>query len=333
MAAWGLGVLLGCGHSDAFLCESDESCRRGGTSGLCQANGYCSFPDAACPSGQRYGEYVGDALAGTCVGLEPSSEEVGTSSDATSITPSTSNGPTTLTTSLPTTGLDGPVTTEPVDDTGMVTTSTSTGVVDDDPGTTSASMVTCWLDDFEDGMIDGAWCSSLDAGILADESRGHLRFLLEPAGWGMGGGGGGGNVSTCDPFPLLGADARVEVVEVPQVSPYTEAYIELGNEGLRLGLGVVDAQLYAFEWDGMQYAGVAWQPYMPMAQRWLRVSGTEEGLVAEHSPDGMAWVHVHTMAADLAGAEGSCSIGVWSEMVPLGPDHAEFESFELCTES
>jgi hypothetical protein len=35
--------------------------------GRCQRNGYCSFDDPACPSGQRYGEHAGDGLAGVCV--------------------------------------------------------------------------------------------------------------------------------------------------------------------------------------------------------------------------------------------------------------------------
>lgn len=50
----------------SFRCASSEQC----AGGVCQPNGACSFGDAACPSGQRYGSASGD-LAGVCVGAEP----------------------------------------------------------------------------------------------------------------------------------------------------------------------------------------------------------------------------------------------------------------------
>lgn len=38
-----------------------------GTQGRCEAVSYCSFPDATCPSGQRFGDYAG-AYTHQCVG-------------------------------------------------------------------------------------------------------------------------------------------------------------------------------------------------------------------------------------------------------------------------
>ena len=54
----------------AFTCTEDLQCTRGGTAGTCQPNGYCSFLDDSCPSGQRYGDSSG-GLGGVCVGDEP----------------------------------------------------------------------------------------------------------------------------------------------------------------------------------------------------------------------------------------------------------------------
>jgi hypothetical protein len=51
----------------AFQCTESAQC---GVGGACEANGLCSFADATCPSGRRYGEASGD-LAGVCVGDEP----------------------------------------------------------------------------------------------------------------------------------------------------------------------------------------------------------------------------------------------------------------------
>jgi hypothetical protein len=54
----------------AFTCTDDLQCARSGTAGTCQPNGYCSFLDDSCPSGQRYGDSSG-GLGGVCVGDEP----------------------------------------------------------------------------------------------------------------------------------------------------------------------------------------------------------------------------------------------------------------------
>jgi hypothetical protein len=58
-------TVTGCKYgADSFACTDNASC--GGT-GICQANSLCSFPDGACPSGQRYGDIAG-ASSGQCVG-------------------------------------------------------------------------------------------------------------------------------------------------------------------------------------------------------------------------------------------------------------------------
>ncbi|HET6586042.1 MAG TPA: LamG domain-containing protein [Nannocystaceae bacterium] len=59
LAAWGCS-------SGAFACEDTEECRDGDRIGTCQPDGFCSFPDGDCASGQRYGSHAG-ALSGECV--------------------------------------------------------------------------------------------------------------------------------------------------------------------------------------------------------------------------------------------------------------------------
>jgi len=68
LAAAIVGALLlplGCGLP-LFACEGDDQCTLS-AQGVCQANGYCSYPDPACPSGQRYSEHAGP-LGRQCVG-------------------------------------------------------------------------------------------------------------------------------------------------------------------------------------------------------------------------------------------------------------------------
>ncbi|MEM9455727.1 MAG: hypothetical protein AAGF11_16210 [Myxococcota bacterium] len=60
------GIAGGC--TITFPCSSDDQCTRGDKgSGVCEASGYCSFPDDSCDSDQRYGELAPAGLAGRCV--------------------------------------------------------------------------------------------------------------------------------------------------------------------------------------------------------------------------------------------------------------------------
>jgi hypothetical protein len=50
-----------------FACTHDAAC---GAGGICELNGFCSFPDSTCPSGRRFGD-LGGPSAGQCVGGQP----------------------------------------------------------------------------------------------------------------------------------------------------------------------------------------------------------------------------------------------------------------------
>ena len=58
-------ALTGCKYGAyTFRCSGSNQC---GGAGICQPDNLCSFPDGACPSGQRYGDIAGDK-SGQCVG-------------------------------------------------------------------------------------------------------------------------------------------------------------------------------------------------------------------------------------------------------------------------
>ena len=67
--AW-LGMTVACGGTGVFACTDASEC---GVSGTCEPNGYCSFPDAACASGSRYGAHAPSGIADVCV--EPLGEK------------------------------------------------------------------------------------------------------------------------------------------------------------------------------------------------------------------------------------------------------------------
>ena len=60
-------MLAGCVRPAAFACDDDGQCTRGSERGTCEINGRCSFADADCESGRRFGELSGEQ-GGECVG-------------------------------------------------------------------------------------------------------------------------------------------------------------------------------------------------------------------------------------------------------------------------
>lgn len=134
-----LGAILGLACGDgSFRCTDDTQCVFSGLQGQCQANQYCTFPDDDCPSGQRYGDDVGNGLAGMCLqsgdettGGGSSAAEVSTG-DGTPVTSSTSSSveDSTSTSSSEPPGTTGP----PPETTGPASTGTSTtGPPPEDP--------------------------------------------------------------------------------------------------------------------------------------------------------------------------------------------------------
>jgi hypothetical protein len=109
LAAATLGPLAGWACTLTFPCDTDEQCTRDGATGVCQASGYCSFPDASCDSNQKYGDLAPGELAGACVPVaDGSGSDTATGDDAT--TGASTLGP------VSTDGVDGPLTDGGTDD-------------------------------------------------------------------------------------------------------------------------------------------------------------------------------------------------------------------------
>jgi hypothetical protein len=111
-AALGLGALAACGD-ETFRCEDSTQCVVSGEQGVCEANGYCTFDDADCACGRRYGEQAGQGLAGACLEQCTGETNTGTQSSG-STTATTASGTTTSGTS--TTTSDASSTTGPNED-------------------------------------------------------------------------------------------------------------------------------------------------------------------------------------------------------------------------
>jgi hypothetical protein len=81
-------VEVSCLARSVFTCATDDECRTDHEEGICQDDGFCSFPDDECESGQRYGAHAGEGKGSTCVPLEDAATttETATSSPETSST-------------------------------------------------------------------------------------------------------------------------------------------------------------------------------------------------------------------------------------------------------
>ena len=67
----GLAIALSSGclkELPAFSCSEDSQCGAGGT---CETNGLCSFSDATCASGRRFGAEQGEQAFGHHLAIEP----------------------------------------------------------------------------------------------------------------------------------------------------------------------------------------------------------------------------------------------------------------------
>lgn len=64
-----VALLSGCSIDDfPFTCDADSACVRGASRGVCEANGYCSFPADDCADTQRrYADHAPSGVAGRCV--------------------------------------------------------------------------------------------------------------------------------------------------------------------------------------------------------------------------------------------------------------------------
>jgi cysteine-rich repeat protein len=78
-------VLTACFPPGVYVCEGEGSC----DAGVCEPNGFCSYPDTDCDSGRRYSARAGDGLAQQCVpAIDPTTttavDATSSSSDASS---------------------------------------------------------------------------------------------------------------------------------------------------------------------------------------------------------------------------------------------------------
>lgn len=190
--AVGLAACWACGGTGAFQCTEDAQCSDGTASGTCEASGYCSFVDDACPSGQRYGGLAPAGLARMCV--SPTDTTAGTEGDDGS-SPLTSTSGADATSTSP--GTSSPTTTLPVDpgstgesigeDDATGPSATESGSSNGEDGTTSGTtgppvpMCEVTFADAFDNGLDPEWDTWSSPGSWFALDAETLLFSIAPS--------------------------------------------------------------------------------------------------------------------------------------------------------
>lgn len=309
-ALGGLGAIAsGCGSS-TFACSNDSQCQSD-AAGTCQANGYCSFPDEACPSGQRFGDAAPSGVADECVEPEAATD-----------------GPTTAATDGDSSqGLDS-TTVDSAD-------ASATVAVDDGPTTgpdpaesSGGSVDGCnevIIDEFDGMALDPMWGESFEPGGSVDVEGGQLWLTIpQSMPWTS-------TLVITELGTVAGGWARLRIDDVQD--PAT-------TQGLALSNGPCEAQIFisgqtvnAYVWDeenqsGMEIAGED-LPSLPIS---LQLLVDADGDVHfEYSEDETNWTSIADGSFPGCGDFG----GTLTASIFLGGDFTQgasqgYQRFEAC---
>lgn len=299
-------LVFGC-SADAFPCALDDDCA-GAPDGLCEASGWCSFPDGGCDSGRRYGRWAGDGLGDACVPIDAgTSTDTGVDATTLSTLSTDSTGPASAT--LPATvSIDSGGTTSPIDPESSGTTDPTEG------GTTGEPLdpdLVAWYR-FDEGDF---------AGSLLDEVGNHHGEcgppscpLAIPGPIGNAGEFDGiddiVHVPTDDDLQVADALtvavwARIDIVDADFNSFVAKAYLAEIDDTFEVGLdGTGNVQ---FGLSTVMPPSPDLQIEAPGLAIWTHVAGTWDGVVMRLYVDGV--LVGETEAGALAQDEHGVTIG------------------------
>jgi hypothetical protein len=291
-----IGVALAAGHplwacgGSAYSCLSNDQCSRDGEAGVCQPDGYCSFPDEACPSGQRYGEHAGKGLAGMCV--SPADDDGTDTNDDVADTGSTSGSPTsgpdtsgsetgssaTESTSSPTTNATDDATETTT--TGPTTSEDSTDVTTEDE--TTGPGIPCSIDeDFEDGILSNLWSTGGPLGVEVKDGMLGMELVssaMAQYGW-----------AYTAQMDITGRAVTVEIGAPPPVSSNAQLMLELTTTTTGYFMLIEGGTLVArTSLEGGGYTTHASTSFHPTNTRFVRMEEIG-GMVRFSYGDGMDW--------------------------------------------
>ena len=281
--------------------------------GTCQSDGYCSFPDPACPSGQRYGEHAGGGKASACVGAEPDAEA--TSADTAAQTSATTTG---LTTS-PSEGAveDG--------DTGAMESDSTTSEIDDSTaGDTGGAIVCTFSEHFDGPTLDAAvWSSFSYGGALLAVQNGRLLVALVSAVENAAG-------IEREVGDLNGKSVTWVIGSGTNPLSLAEQRLSLSHGGTELRMTVTQGTLHVTTYDGSTQT-LATTPINVSVDDHLRFAHLGGVLHAQRSSGGIRWESVWQGPSPIALEAVTLRTRAGSWNTVFNPGMPSFDSIEICT--
>jgi hypothetical protein len=287
----GLGwAASACSSALGFACSSDQQCQAGTVAGACQVNGYCSFPDEACPSGHRFGDAAPPGVANECV--EPS-EGTSTGSDSTGASANDEfAGDDKPDWPALDTSDEGSSTTVALDDdgtsTGPAATTTGMSSGSEDPTTGGTEPCMSIVDDFDGEQIAAMWGQDapLDTSLGVAGGRLEVAIGAHPD-WLQA-------LVYMELGPMTGGWARVLISEIDTpLLPLTAGLIF--SDGIcEVQIQVSEGTIWVDNWadETMTATGLG-STRLPGLPVWLQLRQAETGEVsAEWSADGASWEEI-----------------------------------------
>lgn len=312
-------------RSGAFACSDDQQCG----AGVCESTGYCSFPDASCDSGQRYGELAASELAGQCVDPSPGGDSGSSGSTVPSTTgeppPDTSNGDTTV-------GDPGAGSTAALADSTTSAAGESTADVtiggSGSTGTTGPGQVCPDLfDDFEDGVIDPVWELSHPEFIV--EAGGVLQIIVDPPI------GPFVEAIVPDAYDVSQGWFRAELAETSD-SVYAQQDVELFN-----GDDVDESFVVIVEGDnliaryrpvGGGFENIVVTEFVPGEHVWVQLRGEGDTIYFETSPDGVTFESFASYVSPFSLSNVRPGLRASNYMTLAADDIVSYEQIALCSQ-
>lgn len=329
-AGW---VASACGAS-IFACSTDAQCETDAAAGMCQPDGYCSFPDESCSSGQRFGEAAPAGVASECV--EPS--------DAASSTmgPDPVVGSDGIEPPDPDGGTEGSTTLPPSDDTTTMPVGedgASTGVEPEpttgtgSEGTTTDADSACpqlIVDPFDGVELLPMWSSIPQLGTELVVENGQLVISMGPSpdAWIVAG-------AVMEVDSLAGGWERLLITDVDESGLPLAGGLVISNETCTLQLFLGSTSISASVWNSTtQRSTFLGEEPLPGFPLWLQLREDGAGSYFEWSFDAVDWNELAFAelpeCGDLLGPVIT-GVNVGGQLADgTGPGIRTFDQIELC---
>ncbi|MEM6292622.1 MAG: hypothetical protein AAGA54_15225 [Myxococcota bacterium] len=315
-------------ESGVFTCSSDADCTGNGA-GSCQPNGFCAFPDAMCPSGQRYGDLAGGGFANACVPLDEETSGGDTDGEVTGTSGAGTSGPMPATTL--TTAADSTSTTTDATTTALTSASgSSSGPAEDESGSTtdgdnpSEGCEILFDDEFAGESLPGHW-GTLGTGIVDVVGNSARLTITTVAGdqptW--------MEHEQTVPFEEIFLEVRIDALPDLETSQGILSLTRTGGTDA-VDLVIDGGTVFARRWDANGFEDAGYTPFDLDASQWLRIREDGGQVLFQMGSNPSSYETFYLMEFDIRDWSGTVFLGADNyEMLP-SVDEIRYDRARAC---